>query len=78
MHGLAKAHVVRKAGAKAQGTHIVQPGKPGPLVGAQHPAFLTVTTYGMAARITGLQNIVWECVILDEAQAIKNPGPVAQ
>ena len=39
----------------------------------KHPAFLTVTTYGMAARLKGLQNIVWECVILDEAQAIKNP-----
>lgn len=35
--------------------------------------FLTVTTYGMAARIRSLQEIVWDCVILDEAQAIKNP-----
>lgn len=37
-------------------------------------AFLTVTTYGMAARIKQLQDISWTCVILDEAQAIKNPG----
>lgn len=40
---------------------------------AENPAFLTVTTYGMAARIKGLQDIGWDCVILDEAQAIKNP-----
>lgn len=39
----------------------------------KEPAFLTVTTYGMAARIKELQDIVWECIILDEAQAIKNP-----
>ena len=39
----------------------------------ERPAFLTVTTYGMAARIEGLQKIDWDCVILDEAQAIKNP-----
>lgn len=36
--------------------------------------FLTITTYGMAVRIKGLQEISWDCVILDEAQAIKNPG----
>lgn len=36
-------------------------------------AFLTVTTYGMASRIEGLKNITWDCIILDEAQAIKNP-----
>lgn len=39
---------------------------------AKQPAFLTVTTYGLAARIKGLQEIAWDCVILDEAQAIKN------
>ena len=38
------------------------------------PAFLTITTYGMVARIEKLQEIEWTCVILDEAQAIKNPG----
>lgn len=37
-------------------------------------SFLTITTYGMAARIKELQDIVWDCVVLDEAQAIKNPG----
>lgn len=35
--------------------------------------FLTVTTYGMAMRLKGLQDVDWDCVILDEAQAIKNP-----
>lgn len=36
-------------------------------------AFLTVTTYGMAMRMEALQKKHWDCVILDEAQAIKNP-----
>lgn len=35
-------------------------------------AFLTVTTYGMVSRIPTLQDINWECIILDEAQAVKN------
>ena len=35
--------------------------------------FLTITTYGMAMRIEALQRITWDCIILDEAQAIKNP-----
>lgn len=35
--------------------------------------FLTVTTYGMAARMPCLQQTAWDCVVLDEAQAIKNP-----
>ena len=38
------------------------------------PVFLTITTYGMVSRIKRLQDIAWTCVILDEAQAIKNPG----
>lgn len=37
-------------------------------------AFLTVTTYGMAIRLQKLREMEWECIILDEAQAIKNPG----
>ena len=36
-------------------------------------AFLFITTYGMASRIQKLQEMEWDCVILDEAQAIKNP-----
>lgn len=35
--------------------------------------FLTVTTYGMVARIQELEAVEWDCLILDEAQAIKNP-----
>ena len=36
--------------------------------------FLYITTYGMAVRLEGLKNKKWDCLILDEAQAIKNPG----
>ena len=36
--------------------------------------FLTITTYSMATRIEELQKISWDGLILDEAQAIKNPG----
>lgn len=36
--------------------------------------FLNITTYGMAAKIPALQMINWDCIILDEAQAIKNPA----
>ena len=34
--------------------------------------FLTITTYTMATKLEELQKIFWDCVILDEAQAIKN------
>lgn len=37
-------------------------------------AFVNVTTYGMALRVKALGEIEWDCLILDEAQAIKNPG----
>ena len=37
-------------------------------------AFLYITTYGMVSRMEELQNTQWDYVILDEAQAIKNPG----
>lgn len=36
--------------------------------------FITITTYGMALRNEFLQERVWDCLILDEAQAIKNPA----
>ena len=36
-------------------------------------SYLTVTTYGMTVRIRELQQVDWDCLILDEAQAIKNP-----
>ncbi|MDR1000490.1 MAG: DEAD/DEAH box helicase [Clostridiales bacterium] len=35
---------------------------------------LFVTTYGMVARLEGLSAVVWDLLILDEAQAIKSPG----
>ena len=35
---------------------------------------LYITTYGMAVRLEELRNLKWDIVILDEAQAIKNPG----
>jgi non-specific serine/threonine protein kinase len=35
---------------------------------------LFVTTYGMVARLEQLSLIIWDILILDEAQAIKNPG----
>lgn len=37
-------------------------------------AFLHITTYGMATRLDELKNRFWDILILDEAQAIKNPG----
>lgn len=36
-------------------------------------AFLYITTYGMATRIEALKSRQWDILILDEAQAIKNP-----
>lgn len=41
---------------------------------AESNGFLTITTYRMATGIEALQQRIWDCVILDEAQAIKNPG----
>ena len=35
---------------------------------------LYITTYGMSVRLESLQGYKWDLVILDEAQAIKNPG----
>ena len=35
--------------------------------------FLYITTYGMAVRLEELKNRKWDYLILDEAQAIKNP-----
>lgn len=37
-------------------------------------AFLTVTTYRMILSLEALRERHWDCVILDEAQAIKNPA----
>ena len=35
--------------------------------------FLNITTYGMSLRIPQLEDVFWDVIILDEAQAIKNP-----
>lgn len=35
---------------------------------------LVLTTYGMVLRLTWLAEVSWELVVLDEAQAIKNPA----
>jgi non-specific serine/threonine protein kinase len=35
---------------------------------------LCLTTYGMLLKYDWLKNITWDSLILDEAQAIKNPG----
>lgn len=37
-------------------------------------AFLYITTYGMAVRLETLKDRQWDLLIIDEAQAIKNPG----
>lgn len=36
--------------------------------------FLSITTYGMAARVEAFRKLHFRCLIIDEAQAIKNPG----
>lgn len=46
---------------------------------SRHPeapssAFLSITTYSMVSRMEDLQQTDWDLVILDEAQAIKNPS----
>lgn len=43
-------------------------------VTAEDSPFLYITTYGMATRLEEIRGIVWDILILDEAQAIKNPG----
>lgn len=52
-------------------------GRSGSVLGkmvSEGPAFLNITTYGMIPRIKELKEINWTCIILDEAQAIKNPA----
>ncbi|MBQ9306652.1 MAG: DEAD/DEAH box helicase [Clostridia bacterium] len=41
---------------------------------AESEAFLTLTTYGVVTRFAPLRERKWDLMILDEAQAIKNPG----
>jgi non-specific serine/threonine protein kinase len=35
---------------------------------------LVITTYGLCQKYAWLQSVPWDLVVLDEAQAIKNPG----
>jgi len=35
---------------------------------------LVITTYGLCQKYTWIQGVRWNCIVLDEAQAIKNPG----
>jgi non-specific serine/threonine protein kinase len=44
--------------------------------GSKYPrdAFLSITTYGTVIRRHALQKLKWDVVLLDEAQAIKNPS----
>ncbi len=35
---------------------------------------LVITTYGLAQRYSWIQDYAWNYIVLDEAQAIKNPG----
>ncbi|WP_304683647.1 DEAD/DEAH box helicase [Ileibacterium valens] len=39
----------------------------------EESSFLNITTYGIASRMESLKNQTWDLLILDEAQAIKNP-----
>lgn len=55
-------HILHGKGAKLLGEEL-----------RENQAFLVITTYGMASRIQELEKEVWDCLILDEAQAIKNP-----
>ena len=46
---------------------------PGAAGSPRPDTFLTVTTYAMTLRISSLEEAQWDVLILDEAQAIKNP-----
>lgn len=59
---LMEVHILHGRGAAALGREC-----------KENKAFLTITTYGMAARIKELTEVTWDAIILDEAQAIKNP-----
>jgi len=52
------------------------PGKKVPAMGktALDPLDLVITTYGLLQKYEWIQSYTWRHVILDEAQAIKNPG----
>jgi non-specific serine/threonine protein kinase len=57
---------------------VAHPSEPGGALDAAPPGIeesdLVITTYGMLARQPWMRDIEWRLVVLDEAQAIKNPG----
>ena len=53
--------------------HTSSAAKPGS-VQIEENAFLYITTYGMTSRLEALRERQWDYLIIDEAQAIKNPG----
>jgi len=55
--------VLHKSASKSAGTILIDEAK-----------YLFITTYGMAVRMETLNQRKWDYLILDEAQAIKNPG----
>jgi non-specific serine/threonine protein kinase len=55
--------ILHKSDLKGQGKLEINEGK-----------FLYITTYGMAVKMEALRQRHWDLLILDEAQAIKNPG----
>ncbi|MCY3767908.1 MAG: DEAD/DEAH box helicase [Gammaproteobacteria bacterium] len=59
----------RSYGHKGTGVEAEEPASD-PVLGKD----LVITTYGMLSRETWLLEVPWYLVILDEAQAIKNPG----
>lgn len=55
--------ILHKSDLKGKGKLEIEEGK-----------FLYITTYGMAVKMEALKEKHWDLLILDEAQAIKNPG----
>jgi non-specific serine/threonine protein kinase len=47
---------------------------PGLVDGESADTDVVITSYGTLPRLPALQRRSWDCVVIDEAQAIKNPG----
>lgn len=45
-----------------------------PSHGREAPTDVIITTYGYLGRLPWLSETVWNCIVIDEAQAIKNSG----
>ncbi len=48
--------------------------KKSPSQNTEQEEFLSITSYSMVSRLTALQEQEWDLLVLDEAQAIKNPA----